>query len=376
MYSVYQHWDPLKVCLVGKSYSPEFYSFIKNSRVRTVMERIAQETEEDYQKLISLLTSFGVQILRPNVSDNWQHCHNSVTNKINSPPMCPRDISAMIGDTFYFGDLPWAKAKGVSWPASPPKSIEELTVVPKVIQDDMARFGFKIGDRPWADVLSGIKNKIVFSEGINSAMTTRIGRDLYFGTTLGFGTAPGTQIRDTEAEKKRYSKLFPDYRCHIINTQGHVDGTFCPVKPGLIISLHDIPTYKDTFPGWEVVYLPGQSWDAIPEFLQLKIKNRGKWWVPGEELNDDFTNFVESWLGHWVGYVEESVFDVNMLVIDEKNVICNNYNEKVFEAFERHGITPHICNFRHRYFWDGGLHCITSDLHREGTLKDYFPERT
>jgi hypothetical protein len=174
----------------------------------------------------------------------------------------------------------------------------------------------------------------------------------------------------------QYKNLFPDYRTHVIDTQGHSDSTFCPVKPGLIISLHDVPTYKDTFPDWEVVYLPGQSWAAIPEFQQLKNKNRGKWWVPGEELNDDFTDYVESWLGHWLGYVEETVFDVNMLVVDENNVICNNYNETVFKAFERHNITPHILNFRHRYFWDGGLHCITSDLHREGSIKDYFPERT
>jgi hypothetical protein len=142
------------------------------------------------------------------------------------------------------------------------------------------------------------------------------------------------------------------------------------------VSLRDVPTYADTFPGWEVVYLPGQSWDRIAPFLELKNKNAGKWWVPGEELNDDFTNFVESWLTDWVGYVEETVFDVNMLVIDEKNVVCNNYNKQVFDAFARYNITPHIVNFRHRYFWDGGLHCITSDIHREGTMQDYFPERT
>ena len=136
-----------------------------------------------------------------------------------------------------------------------------------------------------------------------------------------------------------------------------------------------MPSYANTFPDWEVIYLPKQSWSAVRPFLDLKDKNKGKWWVPGEELNDDFTNFVESWLDHWVGYVEETVFDVNMLVVDEKNVICNNYNEKVFEAFSRYGITPHVVNFRHRYFWDGGLHCITSDLHREGVQKDYFPER-
>ena len=198
-------------------------------------------------------------------------------------------------------------------------------------------------------------------------MTTRIGRDLYFGTET---------YNDNQDELLTYYKnLFPDNRCHIVNTGGHGDGVYCPVVPGLIVSLYDVPSYAETFPGWEVIYLSDQSWDAVRPFLDLKEKNQGKWWVPGEELNDDFTEFVESWLGHWVGYVEETVFDVNMLVIDEQNVVCNNYNKQVFDAFERHGITPHIVNFRHRYFWDGGLHCITSDLHREGVQKDYFPER-
>ena len=71
MLSVYQHWDPLKVCLVGRSYPPEFYSFIKNPKVRDVFERIATETEEDYQKLITLLEKFNVKVLRTDLSDNF-----------------------------------------------------------------------------------------------------------------------------------------------------------------------------------------------------------------------------------------------------------------------------------------------------------------
>ena len=198
-------------------------------------------------------------------------------------------------------------------------------------------------------------------------MTTRIGKDLYFGTE--------SKYDDVEFLQKKYAQLFPDYRCHIVESEGHSDGVFCPVVPGLIISLKDIPTYEQSFPGWEVVYLPNQSWESVSPFLTLKEKNKGKWWVPGEELNEDFTDYVETWMQHWLGYVEETVFDVNMLVIDKKNVICNNYNKQVFDAFDRYGITGHVINFRHRYFWDGGLHCITSDIHREGTMQDYFPER-
>ena len=66
MYSVYQHWDPLQVCMVGRTYPPEFYKWIKDSKTRTKFENLAQETEEDYQGLIKLLNDkFDVNVLRP-----------------------------------------------------------------------------------------------------------------------------------------------------------------------------------------------------------------------------------------------------------------------------------------------------------------------
>ena len=383
-YSVHQHWDPLRVCAVGKSYPPEFYSFITNSRVRSVMERIAIETEEDYQKLIKLLESFGVEIVRPEIHSDFP---TYLIDGKYSPPtmMTPRDYTAMIGDQFFMPstastistESQWNMFKGTDWPSCP-RTENEFNVLPNQVKEELSSMfdikSFSELLKPELQSLTPIEsliksqgNKILYDTSTNTAMTTRVGKDLYFGTR--------TYHQDQIALKKQAEQLFPNYRCHIVNSGGHSDATFCPVVPGLIISLYDIPSYADSFPGWEVVYLPGQSWNAISPFLQLKEKNRGKWWVPGEELNDDFTDFVESWLGHWVGYVEETVFDVNMLVIDEKNVVCNNYNEQVFEAFSRHGITPHVVNFRHRYFWDGGLHCITSDLHREGVQKDYFPER-
>ncbi len=384
-YSVHQHWDPLKVCAVGASYPPEFYSFIENSRVRNVMERIAQETEEDYQKLIAVLKSFNVEIVRSHINENF-NIYLDKNNKYAPPPMCPRDYTAMIGDMFYMPTVPsldsvYDKIKGQDWPAIAPTDQISFDKLPDLIKSELVdKFNIHSYDNlcfpmdyrglslnAMEKIVQSQNNKIVYDTGINTAMTTRIGKDLYFGTD--------TYDQDQPTLKEQVEQLFPDYRCHVVNTGGHADGTFCPIKPGLIISLFDVPSYAESFPDWEVVYLPGQSWTAVRSFLDLKEKNQGKWWVPGEELNDDFTDFVEGWLGHWVGYVEETVFDVNMLVIDEKNVVCNNYNEEVFRAFDRHGITPHIVNFRHRYFWDGGLHCITSDLHREGIQKDYFPER-
>lgn len=370
MYSVYQHWDPLRVCIVGRSYNPQFYDYIKNKKVRKVFYRIAEETEEDYQKFIHLLESFGVEILRPEVSDNHKDCIQG--NLVLPPPMTPRDFSAMIGNDFYIStrDLrgSWDALRGIDWPECP----ENFTDIPTWVLEECRtehNLVWTKDDFSYNNIIKHIRNysNVILNKDINSAMTTRIGKDLYFGTLY--------PNHDMTEIKRSAQNMFPNYRCHVIETEGHSDGSFCPVVPGLVISLADMPTYEKTFPGWEVIYLPGQSWTSIRPFLKLKEKNAGKWWVPGEELNEDFTNFVESWMNHWVGYVEETVFDVNMLVIDQKNVVCNNYNKQVFDAFSRYGITPHVINFRHRYFWDGGLHCITSDVHREGTMQDYFPER-
>jgi hypothetical protein len=390
MFSVHQHWDPLKVCVVGRSYPPEFYSNIKNSKVRSVMERIAIETEEDYQKLISKLEEFNITVLRTDISDNFED-HTDDYGIPSPPPMCPRDHTAMVGDTFYmpgakYGDFDIMSLieKYLNKEINPnltkkvENTIYDETFINELIQAECQTIGsnFKYPNNKKHYAFTTIKNflkeynvPIVYDEYINTATMTRLGKDLYFSTINDINRAyPDRFI-------SKMTRLFPSYRTHMLDISGHSDGVFCPVKPGLIISLIDVQNYTETFPEWEVITLPGQSWNKVKPFLNLKEKNKGKWWIPGEEDNDDLIDYIETWLKDWVTYVEETVFDVNMLVIDEHNVICNNYNKDVFEAFERHNITPHIINFRHRYFWDGGLHCITSDIAREGEQKDYFPNR-
>jgi N-dimethylarginine dimethylaminohydrolase len=383
MYSVYQHWDPLRVCVVGRSYPPEFYNWIKKPHVRELFERIAIETEEDFQNIISTLERFGVEVLRPDLP-----IQELVSGKFVPPPMTPRDHCVMIGDVFYnnYGWNPPASleifynsVKDESWPTC--KTVDDFKKLPQFIQDECVNLHdmdaymrpHKIHDFGCYDkIIDQIKSQNnLIKDGIdcriNGAMVSRIGKDLYFATEQ--------YNQDNQNFLKLINQEFTNYRNHIVDTGGHGDGTYCPITPGLIISLTDVLTYKDTFPGWEVVYLPGQSWAKVDDFLALKIKNHGKWWIPGFEYDQDVINTVESWLGHWVGYVEETVFDVNMLIIDPKNVMVFNYNKQVFDALEKYGITPHIVPFRHRYFWDGGIHCVTLDLHREGTMQDYFPER-
>ena len=430
MVSVYQCFDPLKVCIVGRSYPPEFYNGIENHRVRSAMERVAVETEEDYQKLICKLEEFNVEVLRLDVSDNVDAYKNYDGIVDAPPPMCPRDFSAQVGETFYmpsenYGDnfdveaLYFSMLNGnPSWDkgevqekreATLAKYFEDLLHPGRPLsheaslemfrgRDNMISFPFQflagidreelekviiaaetntIGSNnkfpsnkrvyAWSSVREWLEKKnvpIVYDQYISSACMWRLGKDLFFNYVNIINKL------NEESFLKKWRRLFPDYRVHGVDTPGHGDGAMHPVKEGLIIATRGEEYYDKFYPDWEVVTVNDR--EKIEPFYKLKQKNRGRWWIKGEEDNDELISYIDTWLDHWVTYVEESVFDVNVLPIDEQNCIVNGYNKKIFDAFDRHGVTPHIVNFRHRYFWDGGLHCITSDIHREGSMKTFW----
>ena len=377
-YSVYQHWDPLKVCIVGRSWPPEFYSWISVPHVRKLFEQIAVETEEDYQLLIKKLTEFGVEVLRPELP-----LHNFDGKKYITPPMTPRDHIIMIGDKFYthydsydFGHFYHHVKEQKKWHWWC-RTFEELDLLPADVREECVMLHEQyLKSNPslfcYDNIFEHIKKQgntltTYFNANCDGGFTTRVGKDLYVGTR--------SYDQNQSLLKQQFEQEFVNNRIHIINTGGHIDGTFCVVAPGLIVSADFAPGFETTFPGWEVVYAPNSKEGKPPLFRELKEKNEGKWWLPGFEHDQDVIDLVEKHLGHWTGYVEETVFDVNCLMLDQKNIITGSYNKEIFDAYERHGITPHVVPFRHRQFWDGGIHCITSDLHRQGTMQDYFPER-
>ena len=103
MLSAHQPWDKLKTCAVGRSYAPELYDYIENPKVRNILEKIAIETEEDYQKLIGILEKHDVKVIRTQyrLTEDGKIPKVSGTNVYQKPPMCPRDDSAMIGNRFF-----------------------------------------------------------------------------------------------------------------------------------------------------------------------------------------------------------------------------------------------------------------------------------
>ena len=386
-YSVYQHWDPLKVCLVGRSYPPEFYSWITDASTRNKFETLALETEEDYQGLISLLRDrFGVQIHRPELPADLNELR--VGDKWVAPPTAPRDYFLMIQDRFWVPNIPnashaWSvfyrQLKKDNWPdfVRPSDFYANFPILADLVQDKFTQFNLL--DQQHLDkklsfynhVMKDIQdqgNKIVYTDQdfINGCFVSRIGQDLYFATQ--------TYHDDQQDILDRVNRLFPSTTNHVVNAGGHGDATYCPVSPGLIISLRDVPTYSKTFPDWEVVYLPPSNYAHMKEFESSMKRNKGRWFIPGFDQDPNLVNIVDHYFNDWVGYVAETVFHVNILVVDSKNIVVSGHNDRVEQACARHGITVHIAPFRHKYFWDCGIHCATNDISRSGNLQNFFTQ--
>jgi hypothetical protein len=118
-----------------------------------------------------------------------------------------------------------------------------------------------------------------------------------------------------------------------------------------------------------VIGVPAESYqNQLDDFLIMKRRVDGRWWVPGEEHNEDFTNFVELYLRNWTGHVYETVFDVNVLALNPETVCVSNHNPEIFTQLKQRGIDPIVVPWRHRFFVDCGLHCLTLDLHRGNML--------
>jgi len=376
------------MCLVGRTYPPEFFQWIRDPATRSRFEIMAQETEEDYQNLIEILEQrFGVRVLRPEFPQDLDSLY--IQGKWVQPPTAPRDYFLMIQDRFYVPKIPnashaWSvfyrQNKQTWWPdyvrpsdfyAALPEFANDIqTGYEKFCGIDQQHLDAKL--RFYDHVFNDIKsqgNEIVLTDldFINGCFVSRLGQDLYFATQ--------TYHDDKSSILQQVNNLFPNTRNHVVNAGGHGDAVYCPVTPGLIISLNDVPTYADTFPGWEVVYLPPSNYAHMREFEHSMKRNKGRWFMPGFEQDHNLQNMVDYYFDEWVGQVSETVFDVNILIVDPKNIVVSTHNDQVEAACARHGIEVHVSPFRHKYFWDCGMHCVTNDISRSGSKQNFFLSR-
>ena len=385
----YNGWDPLKQVILGNCYTPDFFDDIKDKKLRHLLQKLLYETQEDLKGFKSALEEAGVEVLQlpsniscANVNDPTENVNElfeirgdawntwlTTRGGLPKPWIAPRDRLITYGDKLSvtgadFGNI---------------KFLLDNWIDPKYLDTKLADSFNSENHGPLQP------SKYMFDDrGFNWKNRLKVGtweEQQYRNMSWGYQAPSVTRVGDTlVVDQIEVSNLgtylldnYPQFSQTNHALGGHNDGVFCPIKPGHLVTTDEKTDYSDTFPGWHVHVIKNPYQAAnVGEFNAQRREVNGRWWTPETKDNSEYVQFINSWLTEWVGEVEETVFEVNMLVINPELVFCTNYNKGVFDYFESIGVTPHIVPFRHRFFWDSGLHCLTLDTVREGGMQSYF----
>jgi len=345
MINSYTSWQPLEEVIVGRAYSPDYFDFISNAQVRNQLQQILAETEEDLDNLQKTIEAYGAKVHRPTLPNKTQFQQDQLhSNTAPLPPLTPRDWQITLGNKLL-----------------------RIDPMPE-LNDICAMYGDAVIN-PHADVnpYGPFWHEDCILAGASASCIVRVGRDVFFDNS--------DFLKPEQSQWIAENILGPEYRIHEAVTDGHGDAVFAILKPGVILSSkHDENLhFERDFPGWDVLRIMDSSIEAAMTVGKFKYDaNPGAWYVQGHTPTPEFTSFVDSYLKDWTGFVAETVFDVNCLVLDESNVIFSAYNKSVFDFCEQHQINPIISELRHSYFWDGGISCCTQDLRRRGGLETYL----
>jgi hypothetical protein len=323
-------FTPLREVWLGDCYPESYYDHLPNE-IADPFRLITQWTREDLNRLQAFLESRGIRVRRPEFTsiDDYMNDQDQLTR----PPITPRDDYLTLGTTLYslhntLKKDPW-----------------------QTVMDEYIAQGFDV--RAPKDTPMNC---------LRPPSMVRVGHDIYIDKV--------THEHVWGFVCEAMIELAQDYRVNICDTDGHSDGIFCPVARNILVNSHYKGDYSQSFPEWELF--------PIKE-IKNNVHNMSAYaWVlnePSIDNNRAFADHIARAAANWVGNVRETVFEVNMLVLDEQNVIAMKEHPELRKYLESRGITMHYFDFRTRGFWDGGWHCLTLDIHREDTKEDLFPER-
>lgn len=145
------------------------------------------------------------------------------------------------------------------------------------------------------------------------------------------------------------ARHFSEHRVRAVNFPGdpypiHIDATFTPIRPGLILNNPDRRLPDDQRGwfernDWQIVDAARPAHNAPPPLCYSSV-----------------------WLS------------MNVLVLDEKTVCVEASEVNQMEQLDRLGLEVVPVPFRDAYAFGGALHCATTDVFREGGCEDYFPK--
>ena len=338
---IFTEWDKLTEVIVGSTYDLESLQQFDDNKFIDGMAKILEETEQDFSKLSDIFKSYNVKVHRPKQLPLLKENTRTWNSKYPYPAICPRDFHVVYGNTIlgtiggdcnrytesdYFLDIMLKKFKEGRNYISMPKPL---------LQSDYKEYEQLEGQILW-----------------HAANIIKCG-DMLLHTQP---YAPEQHGRGTYAGLDWIKRnIGYDVKWAEIPRTGHADGKIALIKPGLLFCW-DPSAIPEELKSWDYIKLERKP---LPDYFNdIKIQHFYK-------------DKVTSWLDHWIGYVDETVFDINVVSIDANTVITNGHDPEVERKLKKHGVDMIPFEFRHKYFWDSGLHCVTLDLSREGERQSY-----
>ena len=334
--NIHCQWHPLRSVMVGRVYDREFFREMPASKTKHMLEQIADETEQDFQDLCDLLSKHDVSIIRPDRAEGSIQQFIQDETLIPRPPMAPRDGQLVIGDKMFLvgADHPNIISK-----------LEDVCYAPFLKMPGYSK-------RPYND--------------LTAPSITQLGQDIIVDRYAKFH----------HIELAWLQKQLPHNRINQIALGGHNDGDFIFLKPGVGIARRDIGIdWATLMPDWDMLEIDSDEDHPYRKMTNARSPDFTKWWMIRGETDQEFEQFVAAWLTDWIGNVQETIFSINALIIDESKVVFAQHDNRVFDFLDKHSIEPIVCPYRHQYFWDNGIHCSTLDLNRSGDTFNLFTQR-
>lgn len=377
--------------ILGSFYGPEYFDFITDPAIREPLTQVAQEIQEDLDYFASVMREHGCQVVRPPLMDPHEFQKYFLEHgSFPVPPLQPRNYHTVIGNKIY--QLDHGQECGLINSVLPEPAVD-LTQAnhdffhAQCLANQHCR---DVGTGTWYSrekyqALAG-PDWPAFEDYVQGhrGQLPVIHKELAgFAAVLAYetkewGPMQAPNIFPVDGRLCVDAPEYFDYaswaRDHMgwdgpivrINTHaGHTDGCFVVLGQQVIIGVVPGIDYAQAFPGYRVVGASPSYADAVQRRTTQGGYFNRSWWVPGQEHNGQLINYVDQYMQDWTGTAYETSFDLNVLALDDRTVCMIVTDPDIVSQLDRLGIAVIEIPWRHRFFVDCGLHCLTLDLDRE-----------
>lgn len=324
-------WSPLKSVIVGDATAAKIPALDKSLRTVNYADKsdesliktgyypqqVIDEANEDLHRLAEVLTSSGVEVLRPSSVPEPEYYN-----------YCPRDSVVVLGNHVIEAPMPLRARKDEAQALRP--AINSV-LARKTTRTEYNTISATRPDHLYDERCLGDKDVLALTEleaSFDAANILRANDDLFY-LVSNSGNKAGAQVL-----RNFVGPQYKVWEIEGVYSFMHLDSTICLLREGLVLVNPSRIKRREQLPK------PLQSWDII-------------------ECADPVD------IGHYPGYCNASVWiNMNLLSLDEHTVILEENQIPLAKQLKKYGIDSVMLPMRHQRTLGGGFHCVTLDILR------------